>query len=351
MDSLITPSLSGQFGNESVQWQMMNDSANTFSITSEILNGSDHVSDHITVNVPIASISSFLICLLGIPGNLFVIAVYACRMSTSTRMYMFALAIADLEVCVIGVFLTSVELTKISIEITTFCVYASIVYSTLLLAFVSLERLMAVRHPHSFSLSPRRAKWPLAVIAFVAVFCAMVLTIARLNKYRLLRIAVTLFVTIASVMVMIGCYTLMAITMLMNVRAAHRNVGVVNMTPVEGPSTVPTVTLELTKVTPQVDVTSHKIYKLCGSKTTTVKQAKNYRSVCLLFTITVVFIACWMPQWLSDAGFQIQSSVERLFILNSVVNPFIYSAVSRMFRDDVRQFCREMRSKMSSCCR
>ena len=161
---------------------MMNDSANTFSIPTEILNVSDHVSAHITVKVPIASISGFLICLLGIPGNLFVIAVYACRMPTSTRMYMFELAIADLEVCVIGVFLTSVKLTEISLEITTFCVHASIVYSTLLLSFVSIERLMAVRRPHSFNLSPRRKKWPLVVIAFVAVFCAKVLTIARVNK-------------------------------------------------------------------------------------------------------------------------------------------------------------------------
>ena len=351
MDSLVTPSLSGQFGNESVQWQMMNNSGNTLSIPSDILNRGDHVSDHFIVKVPIASVASFLICLLGIPGNLFVIAVYACRMSTSTRMYMFALAIADLEVCIIGVFLTSVKFTEISLEITTFCVHASIVFSTLLLAFVSIERLMAVRRPHSFSLSPGRAKWALVVIAFVAVFCAMVLTIARVNEYSLLRRAFTLFVTISSVMVMIRCYTLMAITMLMNVRAAHRNVGVVNMTPVQGPSTVPTVTLEPTKLTSQVHDISHNIYPLFGSNTTTVKQAKMYRDVSLLFIITVVFVACWMPQWLSDAGFQIPSSVQRVFILNSVVNPFIYSAVSGMFRDDVRQFCREMRSKTSFCCR
>ena len=289
MDSLITPSLSGQFGNESVQWQMMNDSANTFSIPSDILNGSDHVSDHFTVKVPIASVAGVLICLLGIPGNLFVIAVYACKMPTSTRMYMFALAIADLDVCVIGVFLTTVKFTQISLEITTFCVHASIVFSTLLLAFVSIERLMAVRRPHSFSLSPRRAKWALVVIAFVAVFCAVVLTIARVNKCRLLIRAFTLFVTIASVMVIIGCYTLMAITMLMSVRAAHRNIGVVNMTPVQGPSTVTIVTLEFAKLTSKVDDTSYNIYPLCDSKTTTVKQAKTCRSVCLLFIITVVF--------------------------------------------------------------
>ena len=351
MNSLITPSLSGKFGNENVQWQMMNDSTIMVSILSDILNSSDHVSDHTTLKVPLTSFASFLICLLGIPGNLFVIAVYACRMSTSTRMYMFALAIADLEVCTIGVLLTSVKFTKFTLEIITFCMHASIVFSTLLLAFVSIERLMAVRRPHSFSLSPRRAKWALVGIAFVAVFCAMGLTIARVNKYRLLRRAFTLFFTIPSVMVMIGCYTIMAVTVLMNVRAVHRNVGVANMTPVQGPSTVPTVTLELTKLTSQAEVTSHKINPLCDSKTTSVKQAKTYRGVSLLFIISVVFIACWMPQWLSDAGFHIPSGIQRVFILNSVVNQFIYSAVSGMFRDDVRQFCREMRSKTSCCCR
>ena len=143
----------------------------------------------------------------------------------------------------------------------------------------------------------------------------------------------------------------MAIKMLMNVRAAHRNVGVANMTPVQEPSTVPTVTLEHTKLTSQVDVTSHKNNPLCDSETKTIMPGKTYICVCVLFIITVVFIACWMPQWLYDAGFHIPSGVKRVFIINSVVNPFIYSAVSGMFRDDVRQFCREMRSKTSSCCR
>ena len=43
-----------------------------------------------------------VICSLGLPGNLLVIAVYILNMKTSTRVYMFALAIADLVVCVCG---------------------------------------------------------------------------------------------------------------------------------------------------------------------------------------------------------------------------------------------------------
>ena len=294
MNSLIIPSLSGHFGNESVQWQMINASTIAISILSDIRNSSDHVSDQIKLKVLLTSLASFLICLLGIPGNLFVIAAYACRMSTSTRMYMFALAIADLEVCVIGVIMTSVKFTIISLEITTFFLHASIAFSTLLLAFVSIERLMAVRRPHSFSVSPRQAKWPLVIIAFVAAFCAMVLTLARVNKKGLLRRALTLVVTIPSVIVMIVCYILMAITMLMNVRAAHRNVGVADMTPVQGTSTVPsTATLKLTELTSQSSqITLHKISPLSDSKTRTVRQAKTYRSVWLLFIITVVFITC-----------------------------------------------------------
>ena len=47
-----------------------------------------------------------VMCSLGLPGNLLVIAVYIRNMKTSTRVYMFALAIADSAVCVCGVLMT-----------------------------------------------------------------------------------------------------------------------------------------------------------------------------------------------------------------------------------------------------
>ena len=348
MEPLITPSSSNHLFSESLQLQMLNDSATNSSVRSEIFNGSDHVTDHAIARVTFENLAFFLMCVIGIPGNLFVIVVYSWKMSTSTRVYLFALALADLEVCIIGVLLMTVKFTRIGKEIITFCVHTSLAFSTLLLAFVSLERLLAVRHPHSFSLSPRRAKWALVIIDLVAAVCAMVLTIARVKDYGLLIHVFSMSITMSGVVVMIGCYSLMAVTLLNNVRAAHRNVHVASMLPLPGTSGC-IITLGIT-ATPPNNATSHNIFPQSAVKSTTVKLAKTYKGVSVLFIITVVYIACWTPQWLSDLGFQVPKYVRRLYVLNAVINPFIYSAVSRMFRDDVRQFSRKMHSKLSRYC-
>ena len=47
----------------------------------------------------IYNIIILMLCVLGIPGNLFVVAVYTRRMTTSTRAYMFALGIVDTIIC------------------------------------------------------------------------------------------------------------------------------------------------------------------------------------------------------------------------------------------------------------
>jgi len=39
--------------------------------------------------------------------------------------------------------------------------------------------------------------------------------------------------------------------------------------------------------------------------------------------------------------------VRRSFIINSFVNPFIYGVASAMFREDVREFYRHSRDKVS----
>ena len=70
----------------------------------------------------------------------------------------------------------------------------------------------------------------------------------------------------------------------------------------------------------------------------------------ILFIITVVFIACWLPFWLHNMGVPIASKFRPLFVVNSVVNPFLYGMASAMFREDVKQFYRQTRVKLSACC-
>ena len=79
--------------------------------------------------------------------------------------------------------------------------------------------------------------------------------------------------------------------------------------------------------------------------TTNAKTTRAYKGVSLLCIVTLVSIASWMPICLNFIGVPISNEAQRLFVINFVANPFIYSAASPMFRKDARQFCRKAMSK------
>ena len=347
MDSFITPSLLHNVLNDSLQQKGLNDSTNRSTSPQHVLSSSDEM--NAANYISFIFFGRFLMCVLGIPGNVLVIAVYVRKMTTSTRVYMFALAVSDLTVCISGIVLTTVKFDNISQVITLYCAHTSIMISVFLLAFVSIERLLAVRRPHTFSLSSLRAKRALVVIAVGAAVCVLVLTVARIKRYTRLRQVFLAVIIVANVVVMVSCYTLMAVTMLMKVRTARRNVGVARGTPVPGPSTVTTVANVVSKLAATADVTSSKNNSVSVIKKTTADQATTYRLMTVLFIITVVFVICWTPLWLSDVGFTVPRELKPMYILNSVVNPFIYSVMSGMFRDDVRLFYRQVRSWLTTC--
>ncbi|KAK2189932.1 hypothetical protein NP493_93g03022 [Ridgeia piscesae] len=287
----------------------------------------------------IPSLPIFLVVVLGLPGNLFVMAVYIRQMTTSTKVYMFSLAVADSAVCSCGIVLTSAKIDHTALNVVLFFIDFSITFSIYMLAFVSVERLVAVWRPHSFSLSALRAKAALAVIAVAAAVSGGILTIARIHRYKDLGRVFPMTVTLVSVLVMGVCYSLVAVKLLKNLKA-RKNVGVAggasSLAP--GPSTV-----------------SHSVVGTGGgapgaSKVPT-KQAKTYKGVSLLFLITVIFIACWLPQWLAYTGVYVSPAVRRVFLLNSAVNPFIYSVASAMFRNDVRQFYHRSLGRLVTHCR
>ena len=339
MDSFVTPRLLNHIFNDSLKEDISSGVSINSTLLRDILNESVVGEDDMTNT---QRLFGLLVCLFGIPGNVLVIAVYVFKMTTSTRVYMLALAVADLMVCFFGIVFTARKLDSFGYNVFAGASRVSVVFSIFLLAFVSMERLLAVRRPYTFSLSTRRAKWALLVICVATVVSVTVLEMARVMHYDLLRMVYKLIITIASVVILIVCYTLLAITMLINTRAVRRNVGV-TPSPVPGPSMVPTVT---SKGTASVGVTSRKNNAALGIKMTKTKEAKN---VLLLFIITVVLFVFWMPYWLYGAGVYVPSYLKRIYFLNSVVNPFIYSALSGMFRDDVRQFYTQMRSRLTSC--
>ena len=272
----------------------------------------------------IPSLAIFLLVVLGLPGNLFVMAVYIRQMTTSTKVYMFSLAMADTAVCSCGIVLTSAKIDHMTLNVVLFFIDFSITFSIYMLAFVSVERLLAVWRPHSFSLSALRAKAALVVIAIAAAASAGILTFARTHRYKDLARVFPMTVTLVCVVVMVVCYTLVAVKLLKNLKA-RKNVGAAGGAPslAPGPSTV-----------------SHSVFGTGapGANKVPIKQAKAYKGVSLLFLITVIFIACWLPQWLAYTGVYVSSALRRVFLLNSAVNPFIYSVASAMFRNDVKQF-------------
>ena len=311
-------------------------------------------------------IATIAMCALGLPGNVLLFAVYVRKMTTSTRVYMFALAVADLVVCVCPCLFLSARVTDaVAMFAIVYIIYTSITFSMFLLVFVSIERLVAVKRPHTFSMDPQRAKKYTAIIVVVAPIFTTLLNLGMLMSYiRLVKISFS-FVSVSCVIIMITCYTLMAAAMLKKVRASQNQVGVLSVTRPSKPgcshriiSTIDDIARASdpgpsnfsTKVKANVHMSSTKpVPVTAANKIIHANQAKAFKNVLTLFITTIVFIACWVPMWLAYMDIYIPTGVIRSMITNSVINPFIYGVASAQFRDDVRQFYRQTRVKLSAC--
>ena len=156
---------------------------NASSVVQNILNDtfdSDTNQPKPTKDVPIVVV---LLCLLGLPGNVLVMTVYVRKMTTSTRLYMFALAVADSAVCVGGIVLGTALTGSVTTKAIIYVINMSVLYSMLLLVSVSIERLIAVRRPHSFTVNTERARKTLIIIVVAGVVLNTVHNWASLMQY------------------------------------------------------------------------------------------------------------------------------------------------------------------------
>ena len=326
---------------------------------------SDLTKNNATQRVDSSSYVSFPVSVLGLPGNLFVIAVYMFKMTTSTRVYMFALAVADSAVCISGMVLTFAALDFVKEVVFFFIISMSATFSIFLLVLVSIERLIAVKRPHSFNIEPQRAKKATLIIVVPATLFATVTETLHAMRYIRFVEVFELGMLFSCAFIIIICYTLMAEELLNKIRPSRNQVGVQSVTRSTVPRTSELVISTIadpghscnqgTIIIPtvaQANVKSNtmKSAPVTATNKITAKQTKTFKSVFLLFIITTTFIACWLPLWLSNMGVSIPPEWIGLFILNSVVNPFIYGVASVMFREDVRQFYRQTRVKLSACC-
>ena len=157
------------------------------------------------------------------------------------------------------------------------------------------------------------------------------------------RIAALVFI-FTLILIMTVSYFLMAITLFGKARAARVTVRIQDNLPERGPSTLTSRTAEATSGTPNATAVPY-------SNNATVRQVNVYKDVGLLFTITFVFVVCWIPKWLSYFKVTLSRYITHIFMLNSLLNPFIYSIVSAMFRNDVRLFFHKSLARLSACYR
>ena len=324
---------------------------------------SDWTRNNASASRGIPKYSLLLMCAMGLPGNLLIIAVYATKMTTSTRVYLFALAVADSLICICGIIVTTSARNAAAWATFVIVISLAVIFSVLLLVFVSIERCIAVTRPHSFSVDPKRAKLTLVIIAVVAGCYTTIVKVANAMGHEWLSDVFKICIIFSSIVVMITCYTFIAASLCKKVRSSRNKIGVLNATSAQqaGASRLTTSTGEIPALHNDVSFTCDAARSSAQVRVSqsapanavnkmTTGQVKKVKGVFLLFIITVVFVALWLPEWLINIGVYIPPNVRRIYLLNSVVNPFIYAAVSPMFREDVRQFYSETRVELSARC-
>ena len=276
---------------------------------------------------------------IGVPGNVLVIAVYLQQMTTSTQVYMFLLAVADTTVCA-GVILLSTGLADaMTARVTLLILDNATYFSAFLLSCVAIERLLAVTRPHTFDMNAQRAKKVLLFLTLPALVSA-VLTILFINHRKGLGNVIHGSIVIGgNVLIMTVCYVVVTVKLLGRRRPSkyQREVSRRDRTT---RSSVKTVSTNVSGTSSEEKDTSNELsgtrdtsFDLesssgsqahhATSKKTSRDDTNMYKNVTLLFVITVVFVVSWTPQWLTNFDIPVPTWVRHMFVLNSVVNPFI----------------------------
>ena len=224
-------------------------------------------------------------------------------------------------------------------------------YSVFLLVYLSTDRLSAVLRPHTFTLRASRAKMALGVIAVFAAVCTTVVYVAYFLHFGHFARVFILCISLSGIFIMVICYVAMATAMIKNIKSSvHPNVEF-HPKMKSSSSGNPTDSVSIVIPKENENTLEHRttVFPPGKSKTFSKREKHVYKDMMLLFTITFMFAACWIPLWLSFAIAHFPIKLRGSLIFNSAVNPIIYGVVSKMFRDDVRQFCRKTRSKLTTC--
>jgi len=317
----------------------------------------------------------------GFFGNVLAIVVHANRLKTSTMVYMFSLAFVDATVCMVGV--ASPHLGRLGIIVgkaTLYIVHVAAIFSMTMLAYIAMERCVAVLRPHTFSLSTGRAVVAVIVIfVFAVVYGAAALASREFGVWAI-RSVLQAFIVTATLFVTVVCYVIVATILLRRtgerIRALRRGRPATKDSRATPLTKLTTLTARVTPVNMTTSVhhppTSHS-HSLTHSHSnahsahsshvlsaggTDIKAAqivmvkkKAQGTLALLFAITAAYIMCWGPFWLYSVGVPMDMQLRRMYFIYPVANPFIYCCMSSMFRDLVKEFYQNTRTKMTRCCR
>ena len=111
-----------------------------------------------------------------------------------------------------------------------YVINASIFFSSFLLVFVSIERFVAIRRPHSFNVNAQRAKKTLIIITVTAVVGTSVNTVATLYRHDQFRRVYIVCVALVCISTIMTCYMLMAVALLLRARASRNQIFVLHGT-------------------------------------------------------------------------------------------------------------------------
>ena len=128
----------------------------------------------------------------------------------------------------------------------------------------------------------------------------------------------------------------MAAALLKKVRASRKQVGVLSVTPssLEGTSRTVIAAVDTacsndpgpsnisTMVKGKVHHGATKSVAAIATSNIKTNQAKAFRNVMMLFFITIVFIACWVPIWLMQMGVYISEGSETINDSKLCCQPF-----------------------------
>ena len=317
---------------------------------------------------PVLNVILRVVLAVGIFANVFVISVQASRLTTSTRVYTFSLACVDAVVYIGSAGAVTVRPWFFLHQSFVYVVTIAITFSIFLLAFVATERCVAVLRPHTFNVSTRRAKIAVMLLVIGSTICAAALVAARTLHLDTMLLCLRIAILTSTSSVVTGSYFLVAVTLWKRSRGKAKIMTMSERTSHGGGRVAPDMQLSILRAQSRASscvrelVTSSRCVTLVSNgshrasglnehgKIKVIAKTKTPGTLLLVFIVTAVYYICWLPFWLHASGVPMNIHViRRLCILHPVLNPLVYSFLSSMFRDDVRQSFRQIRLKLSRC--